>query len=302
MTITPQQRDARRGWVGSSDTPILCGVAPDTKEQRTVYDLWLDKSGHLVDDEMEGDHLDFGNAIETAIIEMVAKRTQLDIRPVTTSFRKGALGAHIDGGIFTGEKLTGILEVKTTAVGGYGPDGSSEIPQHVWYQVQHQMECCDLDFCVVACLHMRGFAVTLTMHHIERDRIAGETIRERAEWFWKHVEGGFPPPDVAPSRGVASRIIPDGTTVEIPQAVIDEYNAAREAYSEAEERKKVATEELRRAMGLAKVGVGSVHQVSVTTVNTRSINSKMLRDQFPEIASQVTKESSYSRLYVKEVA
>lgn len=298
--ITAEQRAARKNYIGSSDAPILMGVS----DYKTVYDLWLDKTGHLIEEDIDGeDHIAFGNQIEAAVLKIAAERTGLDIRAVPDTVISGVLAPNLDGAIYGDDgKILGVVEIKSgRQVMDFGPDGSSEVPDGVAMQVQHQMEATGAAFALIACVHTHHGPFRLTLHTLDRCEITGAEIRERATEFWTYVDGGFPPPDTVPSARVASRIIPDGTTVGVDQSVIDDYLRAKDEADAAEERKKDAMARLRAAMGTAQIAVGSSHQVKITMVETSRLDGQALKDRYPAIAQELTKKSQYARTYVKEL-
>lgn len=67
MTITAAQLEARRGWIGASDVPVIVGVSP----WKDPFTLWAEETGKVPVAEA-GDAAKWGNLLEPVILDCAA--------------------------------------------------------------------------------------------------------------------------------------------------------------------------------------------------------------------------------------
>lgn len=178
---------ARRLGVCGSDAPILFG---DTKYGRSLYGLWLEKTGYALD-EAENDAMRRGNWLEAHLADWFAEQTGIDVS------RSGMLASNARDYLRTNvDRLTatgGVLEIKTH---GVNTDVAKEwrrggISRSAYIQGQQQLAVTGLDHAYYVAFidptpHLRG--------PIPRDEPLIADILERADRFWHdHVETEIPP-------------------------------------------------------------------------------------------------------------
>jgi predicted phage-related endonuclease len=71
----PDWLEARRNGIGGSDAAAICGLDPC----RSAFELLLDKTRVVVDDDRAGEAAQWGRLLEPVIADEVARREQLDV-------------------------------------------------------------------------------------------------------------------------------------------------------------------------------------------------------------------------------
>lgn len=132
MTITEQQREARRWFIGSSDAAAACGVSPYTSR----LELWLDKTGRRERTPMDAERGALGNLLEPVVGAFFELRhPELQAVPVTETIFDDYRAANLD---FIVEPSGVPLEAKT-AHGFRRPDFEDTPPMDYLVQVEHQL-------------------------------------------------------------------------------------------------------------------------------------------------------------------
>ncbi len=259
MPITEKQRELRRKHLGSSDMAALFGLDP----RRTAYDVWLDKTGQLVDDSgADGDAADAGNLFEDGVLTWAARQ----LGPLTRNQYRSRpdlhLASHIDAIV---DQTQQTVEGKTGGLFGplyepWGEPGTDGIPNRVIIQCQVHMLCAGLLSMAPQVCHVptflggRGFG----MFHVTQDLNLCVLIGDKAVEFWeKYVEPVTPPPGVLPMLDTIKRIIraPKKTTFVGP-LILQKYLAVKVVGESAKRLVETAKRELLTALGDAECGDG----------------------------------------------
>lgn len=190
----------RRGFIGGSDVAALvCGLG---------LDVWLRKTGRAY--EFGGNAAtELGNAFEDPVAKLYSKVTGNRVRR-----RPGAIShpdhpwavGHIDRQIVGVPGLRALLEVKCSSRDGWGPSGSTEIPDWVLAQAQWYAGIGRFDEAHIAALLWGGYgAADFRTYTIPADPELFDFLLAEASQFWRgNVEADVPP---APqSSAEASRL------------------------------------------------------------------------------------------------
>lgn len=238
--------------LGSSDAAAICGLNP----WRTPFQVWLDKTGQAPEIE-DNEAMEWGRTLEPIISDKFAERTCL------TKYYDGVLLAHelyphmtatpdyrvVENGV------TGLLEVKNT--GEFNAKSWADgIPDAAHLQLMHQLAVTGLNFGYV-CALVGG--KKLVYHRFERDEALIAKLIEIEAAFWERVESKTPPPLQAGDNDAVALLYPtsadsDVVLSETLTATIAEFEAAKAAIKEAEERKKTAEANLKLALGECERG------------------------------------------------
>lgn len=256
--ITAEQRQARRSVIGGSDVAAVLGMNP----WKTAWDVWAEKRG-LVAEGKSSEAADLGNMLEDPIVDwalehLAAAAVRRDL--VVQHAEHGFLAANLDTAIDLAGGQSAVIEAKTAGLMGplsaeWGEEGTDQIPTHYILQVQHQMLCGGENYRVAyvpALLGGRG----RQMFKVDRnERLIGAMLPALVA-FWKdHVEAGVPPEQSAPSLDLAKRIRREpASVVELPDQVVADFEAAREACKRANDAKEEAEGRLLAALGTAEAG------------------------------------------------
>ena len=237
MPITPQQREERKAWLGSSDIAAIMGLDPF----KSSYDVWLEKTGKLVDAPQPDDPNDprnVGNRLENAVLDFAEERLGVLQRNAQAAIIGTPIRVNTDAIVLA----TGIpVEAKTTADGEFwGDDGvPNQAPDRVIIQSHCHMLAWNQDVCYVPCLEAH-FRFKFTMRPITMDSRIADAIRERATMFWAHnVAGDIPPENSTASLEVVKLIrrTPEKVTTVDPELVsrwLESKQIAAEAAKRAE--------------------------------------------------------------------
>lgn len=251
--ITDRQRERRKKYLGSSDSPAVCGVDP----WRNAYDVYLSKIDDAQSDNATP-QMEWGNVLEPALIQWACERLGLKARRnVSRVYQDGIFAANADAILPGGA----IIEAKTAGLsnrvdpGEWGEDDSDEVPERVLVQCHHLMIVHKTSLAYVpALLGGRGLA----MFRVERNDDLANQIYERGVAFWtEHVKQRVPPPNMMPSLETLQRMqrVP-GKAVPVPVELIEDLARARQAKRAAEAQEEAAKAAVLLAMGDAERGDG----------------------------------------------
>ena len=126
----------RSRGIGGSDCSVIAGI----NKFKSVYQLWLEKTGQIEPKEAENEYTHFGNLLEPIIRAEFMKRTGLKVRQkhmLLQSSKYPFMLANLDGVIYENGELS-IFEAKTASA--YKKEIWEEgIPAEYILQVQHYM-------------------------------------------------------------------------------------------------------------------------------------------------------------------
>lgn len=265
--ITEKQREERKRYIGSSDSPAILGVDP----YRNAADVYYSKVGGAESPENEA--MTLGSYLEPAVLDRFEKEFGLKLRRDEMRVAAdGILCANHDALVI--DRPEGV-EAKTTGlVSGrpneaYGEPGTDEVPESVIVQAHHQMIVSQLELVWVPVLIAgRGYQV----YRVDRDNDLCQAIERRCVQFWReHVEPRVPPPDSIPSVEIIRRIRREpGKVTQIPSSVVEAWQAAKESVRAAMDEKDKAEAVLLTMLGDAEAGDCSLGRVTFTEQTRKS--------------------------------
>lgn len=297
MPITEKQRLQRRAFIGSSDMPAIMGV----DKYRSAADIYWDKIGKIpLDEEAISDPAEAGNYLESSLLTWGADQLGVKIRRNQRRV-KGRFAANLDALVVGRDEA---LEAKTTGLYNpffeadeWGDMGTDEVPVRVVVQTHHQMYVADLArVWVPALVAGKG----LMLYRIERDEDLIAEIIKTGERFWEHVEERVAPPDTLPGIETVKRLIREpNKTVEISNDAFLAYVAAKDALKEAQKAEEEAKRRLLAELSDAEAGWCDAGELTYYTQRQNRIDTTKLKQLYPEIVAEVTKESAFPVLRVK---
>src|SRR6202008_494962 len=204
--ITEAQREARKTCLGSSDAPALCNV----DEYRSLYDLWLDKTGKL-EDRAASEDAERGNDLEPVVLNWFERRMGVTLARNIELPRLGVFGANLDAAITAAiidlHPIKAVVEAKTTTDGDDWGEGIEDVPLRVYVQVQHQMMVAGCQIAYIPVLIPKYRKFHFEIYQVQRHEGLIAQIQARGEWFWeKHVLADIPPPATMPHLEALKRI------------------------------------------------------------------------------------------------
>ena len=300
-----QDRDrwlaVRREGITATDAAVIMGVSP----WDSPFALWHRKKGNLPE-HGDSDRFRLARYLEEYVWELWqeanGRADETDALPSGTDegglYRDGWRMASPDFLLFDdiaigSGRCTAVVECKTVASWeGWGrglghmpgsPDWVSDetkqadgarstVPDYVRVQVLWQCDVLGVPVGHVAALHRSSGE--FRWYTIKADPLAYEPggIRDKCQLFMESLEAGVPPPvDGAEATTAALKAlhhVADPPAIcQVPEAIADEYDRARELVREAEARLDAAKNLLRGMMGDAKYADVGERRVAYRSVS-----------------------------------
>ncbi len=250
----------RRATVGASEVAAILGLSP----WESPVSLWAKKTGADDGDSEETEWQKWGQILEPAICEEYSAQTGRKIidhgrYAIRYSETCPHLSATLDREVVAFDaRGPGCMDAKNVSA-FKGADWADGVPLLYQVQLQAQMEVTGYRWGSLAAL-VGGS--TFRWMDVERDDTFIAMMRRRVAEFWKLVETRTPPPiDGSNSTAeVLRRLYPkdSGETIALSgdaSAWTDEISACDAIIKEAEERKRLAKNQLIAEIGTATFGV-----------------------------------------------
>ena len=225
-TLVKTNGMAREEWlkwrcmgIGGSDASVIAGV----NKYRSVFQLWLEKTGQEEPREADSEYTHFGTILEPVVKQEFTRRTGLKVRSrraILQSSEHPFMLADLDGVIHENGKMC-IFEAKTASA--YKQEVWEEgVPLEYLYQIQHYMAVTGAEKTYIAALVGGNHFL---YHEIYRDgEMIDEIIRMEKEFWEEYVLAGKEPP--ADGSEATTKFLNEkyresnGITVELPQEVL----------------------------------------------------------------------------------
>ncbi|MGX6634102.1 YqaJ viral recombinase family nuclease [Bacillus velezensis] len=296
----------RRKGIGGSDASVILGL----NKWRTAFELWLDKTGQVPISESASEAAYFGSILEDIVAKEFEVRSGKKVRRKKSMLKHpehNFILANVDR-MIVGEKA--ILECKTTSAYNLKEWEDNEIPDSYIVQVQHYLGVLGPEY------KKAYFAVLIggnkfVWKEIERDDELIAMIFQAEVEFWNEkVLGGKAP--VLDGSSAAEEYLKQryseaegGKVVDLTSANktrIQQYLQLKEQINELTLQAKELENQIKHEMKEAEYGFIGNYQTSWKSVSTNRIDSKILKEQFPDVYEKVTKEVQYRRFGIKEVS
>lgn len=293
--LTDEQRAMRRLGIGGSDIPAICGLSAN-RGRLTVYREKVEGWQQPSTEEM-----DFGHRFEDMAVRWFQDLTDLEVvhrqasvehpdhpwrRATVDGFVHGLIptGETLNGAPIYGDRLAGVLEIKSFNVVDEGDVKADVLAQVLW-----QLHVTGLPTGWV--FGLVGHAPQIRQVHAadHADNIAW--LAEQAERFWfDHVVAGIPPAPTAADLPMLEGIpAVEDTTVELATEVAEWWAERTElkARMKADEKRTDQLDALiREAIGTATVGtIAGVPILTATTTTRAGLDTDAVRAAFPELAA-----------------
>jgi putative phage-type endonuclease len=181
--------DARQKVIGATDSPKILGLS----RRGTALTVYREKTGAVPKREMSLPAW-LGLKMERTVAELYEAATGRKVRAdnIQHVHREYPwLGCHLDyREAGNGKRL---IECKTRAYmsGGWGADGSEEVPPDIWVQCQHEMFVVNATVCDVAVLF--GHHTYRTYVIPRNDAFTSGMVPKLSEFWHENVLAGIPP-------------------------------------------------------------------------------------------------------------
>ena len=297
---------SRRRGIGGSDVAKVLGLS----KYSSPFEMWLDKTGRIeVDTSGPSEAAYWGNTMEEIVAKEFAKRTGKKVRKANKIyFHKDYpfLLANVDR-MIVGEDA--ILECKTASEYLKDTWEGDEIPIAYLAQVQHYLNVLDKKKAYIACLIGGNKFI---WKEIERDEELIQGMTEKLVDFWNnHVLADVPPEvdaQVSTTDFLNKRYSQDfnESEMELNSSQIEEIQNLQEL---EKYKKEIETQingiknRLKNALGESEATYGNsqLFQISWKSQSRTTVDTKMLKNEYPEIYEKVAKTSESKIFRVKEM-
>ena len=228
MAIDDRERERRRRYLGSSDTPALFGA----HRYRSLGDIYLEKTQDFVPfDEFPSDEAEAGTFIEQGTLAWASRKLDVEIVP-NQRFERGIFACNTDGVIMdaSGTKPVAVVECKATSDHtGWKEELTDEIPPDVLLQTTQQMMVtgASVGYVAVLVIKYRGYGYRL--YKVEYEAALVKEIIERGEAFWDCVTRRIVPEEPPRMDTIKEIKRTPGKVVTIPAKAVVEYEQYRRA-------------------------------------------------------------------------
>ncbi|WP_407306142.1 YqaJ viral recombinase family protein [Desulfosporosinus sp. SB140] len=270
----------RRKGIGGSGAAVACGLS----RYKSPVELWMDKTGQLEPQEVTSEAAYWGTLLEPLIRVEFTQRTNLQIKhqhQILQHPKYPFMLANLDGIVTDPFRGKCVFEAKTTNAFN-SADWLDHIPEEYQLQVQHYL----------AVTNFAGAYIAVLIELEKR--------------FWHHIETKTTPPfdGSDASSELLSRLYPHGNKVNIDLhgdalPLITQYEQASQEEEAAEERKNEAANKLKALLGENESGFVGDRTVTWKTISSERLNTKLLRDEQPEIHAKYLSTSSSRRFSIK---
>lgn len=180
----------RKSKIGASDSIVLMGVAPPSWN-KTVYDLWLEKTSDEVTVKHVNPYMQRGIELESEALKAFENATGYLMRPmVLISPRNQFMMASLDG--FEIDGLAAV-EIKCPGQKDHECALDGQIPEKYIPQLQHQIEVTGLPkiyYMSYSPDHVKPFCIK----EVYRDSLyILNLIAKECEFYHNHMLTGIPP-------------------------------------------------------------------------------------------------------------
>ena len=289
----------RQVGIGGSDAAAACGLSP-WKSQAQLYFEKTTPIKMTEDNERMRQGRDFEDYVAKRFTEETGKKVRRNnfmMRDKEYPF----LLADIDREV-VGENA--ILECKTTSPFNKSQWEDGQIPLQYELQCHHYMMVTGAERCYIACLI---FSTDFFYRVIERDEEVIEMLREREIDFWRnYVEKEvIPAPDgsVAYDDALKARFKGENEqsiALNLKENDFKDYMDRKALIKDLEGLNRKYEQEIKLQIGDNLAGENEFLSVTWKPAIRKSIDTKRIKKERPEIFEEYSKETEYRTLRIKE--
>ena len=297
---------SRRRGIGGSDVAKVLGLS----KYSSPYQIWMDKTGKIEIDTSETSEAAYwGHQMEEVVAKEFEKRTGKKVRVSNKIyFHKDYpfLLANVDR-VVVGEDA--ILECKTASEYLKDAWADDEIPIAYLAQVQHYLNVLNRKKAYIACLIGGNKFV---WKEIQRDDELIEQMTERLVDFWENnVLADVAPPvdgNESTTEFISKLYSSDylDNSIELNAKQIQDISDLKDfKHYKSDVETQIATIEnrLKEALGKdnATYGNSAIYRISWKSQTRKTVDSELLKSDYPDIYEKVLKTSTSKRFTVKEI-
>lgn len=293
----------RRNGVGGSDVAAICGIS----KWRTPIHVYLEKLGEAPEGQVS-EAAEWGTRLEPLIADKFSAE-----HPEWAITEKKVIYCHpdhrwafanLDRMIICPRRGRGILEIKTASEYLKHEWDDGNIPDYYYVQLQWYMYVTGLDW---------GYFATLIggnkyrEYEVHRDQDMIDQLVRLADDFWHHyvLTGICPPTDGSEAcTSLLNRLYPEAqnaTVISIEEVSdIDSYLEFKHQLKLLEESIRSIENRYRSYLEDHEIGIAGPYKVKWENRSRTSIDSKRLKEQFPDVYEQCLKVSHFRQFSIKK--
>ena len=290
----------RTKGIGGSDVSVIAGVNPF----RSIFQLWLEKTGQVEPEETENDNTHFGNVLEPVVKREFSKRTGLKVRAkraLLQSEEYPFMLADLDGVIYENGKMN-LFEAKTASA--YKQEiWEKGIPEEYVLQVQHYMAVTGAEKTYLAAL-VGGNRFYWKVVRRDEQKIAEIIALEKAFWEENVLAGKEPVPD---GSGATTDFLNEkyassnGNTILLPEEALGlcrRYEELSGQLNELQDKKDAVSNQLKNFLKNNESGVIGEYRVTWKQVTSMTFDKKRLERENHALYEEYLTKRQYRRLTV----
>lgn len=290
----------RTKGIGGSDVSVIAGVNPF----RSIFQLWLEKTGQVEPEETENDNTHFGNVLEPVVKREFSKRTGLKVRAkraLLQSEEYPFMLADLDGVIYENGKMN-LFEAKTASA--YKQEiWEKGIPEEYVLQVQHYMAVTGAEKTYLAAL-VGGNRFYWKVVRRDEQKIAEIIELEKAFWEENVLAGKEPVPD---GSGATTDFLNEkyassnGNTILLPEEALSlcrRYEELSGQLNELQDKKDAVSNQLKNFLKNNESGVIGEYRVTWKQVTSMTFDKKRLERENHALYEEYLTKKQYRRLTV----
>ena len=276
--------------IGGSDVSVIAGINP----YRSVYQLWLEKTGQTEPAESDNEYTHFGTILEPVIRKEFMERTGLKVRQkhmLLQSEKYPFMLANLDGVINLDGEMC-IFEAKTASAYKLD-DWQNGIPPEYMLQVQHYMAVTGAAKTYIAALIGGNY---FEYRLIERDDEMIAKIITMEKLFWEVNVLGSIAPEIDGNKATTEFFnskynFSNGQTVELRE----EYSRLSDEISKLTAAKDAICNRIKSLMQNNETGVAGKYKISWKLVISSGFDKTRLKADNPELYKKYVTHSQYRR-------
>lgn len=284
--------------IGGSEAAAVCGLNPYIN----AMSVYIDKTSDEIEDE-DSEAMRVGRDLEDYVAHRFTEETGIKVRRSNFIFQNKALPfmiADVDR-LLVGHDAG--LECKTANAYNADQWKDNSIPIHYYIQCQHYLGTTGKKEWYIAVLIM---GIGFKYRRIERDEELIQNLIKLEEDFWyKHVVPRIlPEPDGSKACDeILTQYFRSTNKSSILLTGFDEQLRRREELNQLIERmeteKKQIDQAIKLFMGENEIALNDAYRVSWSKVESERLDTKLLKEQRPDIYKEYLRTSSTRRFTVK---
>lgn len=290
----------RTAGIGGSDVSVIVGI----NKFKSVFQLWLEKTGQIVPQEGDSEYTHFGTVLEPVVKREFMRRTGLKVRSkkaILQSSEYPFMLADLDGVIYENGELV-LFEAKTASA--YKQEVWEQgVPEEYILQVQHYMAVTGARKAYVAALVGGNH---FYYHEVHRDEALITQIICMEKEFWEDYVMLRQEPVADGSEATTAFLnekyrCSNGEAIDLPEEVItlcDCYDELSMQMKMLKEKKDAVTNQLKAYMKNNEVGKVGDYTVTWKQITTTTFDKSRLEQEHKELYDAYCVKNQYRRLSV----